>query len=233
MTEGPQKWAQSATAAKLTKKRLALNNLIQRTRKVLRNCSWFFAYKHCLGEVLCILHTVQKMTAASQCTCEATQWCHFKILLPTICHNMMTKATRSSTSTRTTCLIAWAGKRLPEVQENSATVLESQETKRLSQTKLRGFGGPGRCKLNPVGFLTDVPPQEKRAEQPSSSKPTLQTQVSRTLCSSLKASHMAFCCCFQPPSPAFSTEDGAPESLLESALRKGSPGATPFSYLYQ
>jgi len=146
----------------------------------------------------------------------------------------MTKATRSSKCTRTTCLIARGQKSLPEgVQENSAAVLESQEPNRLSQTKPCGFGGPGRCKLNSVGFLTDVPPAEKRAEQPSSRKPTLQTQVPHTLCSSLKASHTAFCCCFQSPSPAFSTEDGAPGSLLESALRKGSPGATPFSYLYQ
>lgn len=123
-------------------------------------------------------------------------------------------------------------KHLPGV-ENSATILESQETKRLPQTKLCGFGRPGCCKLNPVGFLTDVPPQEKRAEHLSSRKPMLQTQVSHTLCSSLKASRMAFCCCFQPPSPAFSTADGAPGSLLELALTKGSPGATPLSYLYQ
>lgn len=147
---------------------------------------------------------------------------------------MMTKATRSSTCIQTTCLIARGQKHLPEgVQENSAAVLESQEPKRLSQTKPCRFGGPGRCKLNSVGFLTDVPPQEKRAEQLSRRKPMLQTQVSRTLCSSLKASRMVFCCCFQSPSPAFSTEDGAPRSILESALRKGSPGATPFSYLYQ
>lgn len=130
----------------------------------------------------------------------ATQQCHFKILPPTISHNMMTKAPRSSTCTQTTCLIARGQKCLPEgVQENSA-VLESQDPNRLSQTKPRGFDGPGRCKQNSVGFLMDVP-HEKEAGQSSSRKPTLQTQVSHTLCSSLKASCMAFCSCFPQPFP--------------------------------
>lgn len=92
--------------------------------------------------------------------------------------------------------------------------------------------GTRLLQTEPCGISDRCCTREKSWATPSR-QATLQTQVPHTSRSSLKASHMAFCRCFQMPSPAFSTEDRAVGSLLKSALRKGSPGATPFPYLYQ
>lgn len=170
------------------------------------------------------------MTAASQCSCETMQQYHFEILLHAACHNMMVRATRSSTSTQTACPIAWAGKcLLGGVQEISATVKRNQETVKDQTPWLwdTWFLQTAPCGICDRYFTT----REKDLSYCQAG--SLQTQELFTLWSSLKASHMAFCSCFHPPCSTFSPEDGAPGHLLERAQRKGSLGATPFSYLYQ
>lgn len=134
----------------------------------------------------------------------------------------------SSTSTQTTCLIVWRGKHLT-VQANSATVLESKKLS-LSQTKLCGTGPPGCCELNPMGFLTGVPPQEKRAEI---FKQEVNAPDPSTYALPWRHAIWHFVVAFSHLPQPFPLQIEYLGSLLESAVKKGSPRSTPFFYLYQ
>lgn len=178
---------------------------------------------HCLGEVLPGLPMVQKMTAASQCTCETTddatsKFCSLQCVTlwwPRQLHKYLSK-------------IVWGEKHLT-VQANSATVLESQKTKIVTDQTLRCWAtsllqtesyGSDRC------FTTREKSRAIFKQEANAPNPGIYALSWRhTIWHFVVAfSHLP------QPLPLKIEYLG---SFLESAVRKGSPGSTTFFYLYQ
>lgn len=125
----------------------------------------------------------------------------------------------SSTSTQTICLIVW-GERHLTVQANSAALLESQKPKIVTdqtlwcwttrQVQTESYGISDRC------FTT-------RQKSQAIFKQEANAQDPNTYALPLKACHMAFCCCFQPPSTASSTEERVSGKSSWISCKEGKP----------
>lgn len=172
-------------------------------------------YKHCLGEVLCTLPMVQKVIAASQCTCETTD-----------------DATSKYCSLQ--CVTTWWSGQLHKYPDYLSNSLKRKTSD--SSSKLSNSSGVKKTKFVTDQTLWHWATRLLRAESYGISDRCSTTREKswdiqagsqcprpKYLCSSLKACHMAFCCCFQPPSTAFSTADRVSGKSSWISCKEGKP----------
>lgn len=127
----------------------------------------------------------------------------------------------SSTSIQTTCLIVWGGKHLT-VQANSSTALKSWKTRIVTDQILWHWVAGHQVAANWILWDFWQMFHHKRKEL-SNLQAGSQCSRPEYIYSSLKAYCMAFCCCFQPPSTAFSTEGRVSGKSSWISCKEGKP----------
>lgn len=128
----------------------------------------------------------------------------------------------SSTSTHTTSLTVWEEKsNSSSKSSNSSGVRKNYNCHRPNSVVL----GHQVVETESWDFWQMF--HHKRKE-PSNLQAGSQCSKPKHLCSSLKACHMAFCCCFQPPSTAFSTGDRVSGKSSWISCKEGKPWVYDF-----